>query len=157
MEHLLAIKNDFQLLTVVTKSSILDVAGLLDPPLDSVFNTALGLFCLVCHWVESLNTLISKFSLPSNDSSRNIKLMLLSYPYRSESFFLPISQNMGLQRHRGRGYAIFLMQCDRWRFGGLKVFLILVNSFFWTAPIMVLLKSPRFSYLQSQIVVIIFI
>ena len=37
MEHFVIIVNGFQPLTIITKSSILHVAAVLDPPLDCVF------------------------------------------------------------------------------------------------------------------------
>ena len=38
MEHFVVIVNGWKPLTIITKSSILDVAAVLDPPLDTIRN-----------------------------------------------------------------------------------------------------------------------
>ena len=45
MEAFLIIVNDFQPLTIITKCTILDVAAVLDPPLDQEFALHLRMTC----------------------------------------------------------------------------------------------------------------
>ena len=52
MDHFVIIVNGFQLLTISTKRSILDVAAALDPPLEihillCMLQHVFGLFCLL--------------------------------------------------------------------------------------------------------------
>ena len=45
MELSVIIVNDFQLLTAITKSSILDVAAVLDPPLEILCTSPAAITC----------------------------------------------------------------------------------------------------------------
>ena len=48
VERFVIIDNGFQSLTIITKRSILDVAAVLDPPLDAVKNQTLSVTGLKC-------------------------------------------------------------------------------------------------------------
>ena len=60
MEHFVIIVNGFQPLTVIPKSSILDVAAILDPPLIVILFYELNIFYMYLH--------INYFALNSTSS-----------------------------------------------------------------------------------------
>ena len=80
------IVNGFQPLTIITKSSILDVAAVLNPPLSSEFA------------INEQNILDESFQVSTLSFTCCIKTFLIPFEIISESLFVSLVSALGLQK-----------------------------------------------------------